>query len=66
MGYYKNKMIEEEGRGFSDPGEIYVCDNCFGDYAIKEFIRDNVAFEICEYCKRTDKNHIDSPLELFL
>lgn len=36
----------------------YICDSCFEDYAIKDFIRSQVTELQCDYCDRTDDEPI--------
>lgn len=55
MGYYKNKMIEEQERGWSSLGGKCVCADCFSDYALAEFVQENANEMHCDYCGRTTK-----------
>jgi hypothetical protein len=48
MGFAK-QLFE---RGISSPGEKYVCWKCFGDYAIREFIKNEAKDLRCDYCGR--------------
>jgi len=41
----------------------YVCAECFSDYAIKEFIEQNVFDEKCSYCSNKSDEPIAAPLE---
>lgn len=52
MGYWKNKLIEWEDRGYGSIDTI-VCSCCFGDYAIKAFIKKNGTKQKCSYCGKT-------------
>lgn len=45
MGFLKELHIE--GISYIDK---YVCDECFEDYAIKEYIQKNAISETCDYC----------------
>jgi len=58
-------------RGISSPGDKYVCWKCFGDYAIKEFIKNEAKYLSCDYCKGTSRNkpiaaHINDVIEFIL
>jgi hypothetical protein len=41
----------------------YVCAECFSDYAIKEFIKQNAFNEKCSYCSNESCKPIAAPLE---
>ena len=41
----------DHGRDFSLEKETVVCVNCFGDYAIKKFIKENDTKLPCSYCE---------------
>ncbi len=43
-------------QGFDAPDNKYVCGNCFNDYAIKEFIRENAIESKCDYCQKASMN----------
>ena len=49
MGFAKNQMMEQEERGYGSIDKV-VCDNCVGDYALKQYITDNGDEETCDYC----------------
>lgn len=42
-------MIEQEERGYGCIDKV-VCENCVGDYALKQFITDNGNEGTCDYC----------------
>lgn len=48
MGFLKELQIE--GINYIDK---YVCDECFEDYAIKEYIQKNAISETCDYCGKS-------------
>lgn len=52
MGYWKNKLIEWDERGYGSI-DTRVCSCCFGDYAIKAFIKRNGIKQKCSYCGKT-------------
>jgi hypothetical protein len=56
-------MEMEEARGFYTPPEKNVCSNCFGDYAIKEFIQEESTSGFCDYCGKRKRTLIAAPLE---
>jgi len=59
MGFIKELKIE----GINYTGNKYVCDKCFGDYALQEYIRENAVSDTCDYCGRSsDDNEIAAQL----
>jgi hypothetical protein len=50
LGGAKRMWEEAQERGFSVDENIIVCENCFEDYAIKEFIKNNDTGQLCNYC----------------
>ncbi len=59
MGQWKEQLI----RGYFDIGEKYVCENCFDDYAIKEFIVENAVKKHCDYCGLSSNKKISAPID---
>src|SRR5229473_997094 len=58
MGYYAEEI------GISPvPGE-FVCAECFGDPALKDFIRLNAAAKLCTYCGNRRAAKIAAPIHL--
>lgn len=54
MGFMKDRMIKEQQRGWQFvPDDDFVCDECFDDYAIKEFVVENASQNTCTYCGRS-------------
>ena len=55
-------------RDWRSPGDKHVCADCFSDYAIKDFIGNNLVADECDYCGRQDEEpvaaHIDDVFEL--
>lgn len=41
----------------------YVCYECFGDNAIREFIKDNAVEPFCSFCGKRSKKEISAPLK---
>jgi hypothetical protein len=67
MGFAK----EQFERGFTSPGEKYVCKNCFGDYAIQQFIENEAKYLECSYCGSISDEepiaaHIEGVIEFIL
>jgi len=54
MGYIPDIRIEHD---FRSQGDKYVCIECFGDYAIQEFIEKFAESKKCDYCKKSSKKH---------
>jgi len=50
MGYYKNRMIEEQELGINFVDGKFVCPDCFEDYSIKSFILTELCWNSCDYC----------------
>lgn len=64
MGWLKDKMIEDEERGWSSVGDKYVCAKCFADYALAKFVRENAVSKHCDYCGCTSKGRpIAAPID---
>jgi hypothetical protein len=55
MGYWKNKLAEWEQRGYKDI-DTMVCHCCFGDYAIKDYIKLHGERQKCDYCHKVRKS----------
>jgi hypothetical protein len=72
LGIIKQMMLEEESMGWDRVGDKNVCNQCFGDYAIKKFICDNSTSTICDYCGRESENgnpiaaNFDKVMELII
>lgn len=66
MGRVKEYYYSQLDRGYFDIGEKYVCSNCFDDYAIKDFIKENVEKKKCDYCGRKSSKPIAAPIDEIL
>lgn len=44
---------------------VFVCDNCVGNEALKDFIRENADAELCDYCGREEAEPIACPIDDF-
>src|SRR5712691_3455659 len=62
MGYWKQRMIEEQEQGWKFVDGKDVCWKCFEDYAIRDFIRNNASVKNCSYCRRRSKEPIAVPM----
>lgn len=62
MGRAKQRMIELQGRGFD---EVYgnVCENCFEDRGLKEYIKKIAINDTCDFCDMDAANSMVAPLE---
>jgi len=49
MGWAKERLIMEEERGYGSSDKV-VCNNCVGNYYLKEYIHKNGNQNICDYC----------------
>lgn len=49
MRLAKNQMMEQEERGYGNIDKS-VCENCVGDYVLKQFVIDNGDEGTCDYC----------------
>ncbi len=49
MGWAKKQMMEQQERGYGSIDKS-VCEDCVGDYALKQFITDNGDEGTCDYC----------------
>jgi len=54
MGYWKNKQLEEEARGYGESDKL-LCIECVGDYILKNFIEVNGDVGSCSYCEHDNK-----------
>ena len=69
MGFAKQLQMLEMERGWKSAGDLYVCDECFSDYALKAFVSRNASSTDCSFCDRTSSRApiavpIDDVLEL--
>jgi HEPN/RES N-terminal domain 1/RES domain len=53
LGRLKDRLIEEEERGWYSVSRQMVCDSCVSDSALRKLIRDNGSETRCEYCSST-------------
>ena len=63
MGWAKEQAIRQMEQGWSPIGNKQVCANCFEDYAIKQFIEQNVAANRCSYCRRRGRKQIAAEID---
>lgn len=50
MGYWKNHPLTMSGGNPAAWADTYVCADCFGDYALKDFIHSSAASTTCDFC----------------
>ncbi len=64
MGFFKQRQIEIEERGYEipEPGEKYVCANHFEDQYLQQYIKDKAVPGKCSYCGKRDPVMDFSPL----
>lgn len=55
MGYWKQKMIEEQDRGWSSLGGKCVCAKCIEDPFLSAFVSENAIEHECDYCGRKSR-----------
>ncbi len=55
MGYWKQKMLEEQEHGWSSLGSKCVCAKCFEDAALAAFASENAVEHECDYCGRKSR-----------
>ena len=63
-----NGLCEKSSRkakyiGYNYDGDKYVCSNCFSDYAIQNFIKNNASEIICSYCGTRKEEPIAADLD---
>lgn len=63
MGWAKHRHMEILERGFGEVEDKYVCDKCFDDEGMKDFIRGNAIKKMCSYCGRRSKKNIAAHIE---
>ena len=66
MGGAKAAWEAELERGFTSIPDMYVCTNCFGDYALIEFIKDHQESFGCSYCDSGEDSGDSCELDLVL
>lgn len=68
MGLTKHKMMEEEGRGWRDGPERYVCAECADDEFLAEQVKDAAEQTRCDYCdaESSDGAPIAAPVNVLL
>jgi hypothetical protein len=52
MSWSKRQLERQMDEGWASVGEKWVCPQCFEDYAIRRFIRENADSAFCTYCGR--------------
>ena len=55
--------MKQQEEGWSPIGDKQVCDRCFEDYAVKDFIIENVTANRCSYCRRKSKKPIAAEID---
>ena len=63
MGRAKERLLDLEERGFGEVPDKYVCDGCFENKGIKDFIKRNAKKDICSYCGTKSHKPIATSLE---
>ena len=64
MGSWKHIMARDDERGWSSPGDKYVCSECVFDYALKAFVLAEADSEGCDYCgEAVPTIHVDHLIE---
>ena len=66
MGLVKRRWERRTILGYGDVPDKYVCADCFEDYAIKEFIKENAVEKKCSYCSKKSKVPIATELEIIV
>ena len=56
MGREKDRMIEEQERGWRSVRHKYVCADCFNDESLQRVIADNATAARCDYCDLTSED----------
>jgi len=62
MGRAKEWIIEQEERGYYEL-DGNVCAECFSDPVIQKHISENVVSNVCDYCNKSSKENIATPLD---
>lgn len=60
MGRAKDAWIEEQERGWADPG-TFVCDRCIHDAYLAGIVQANAQQRRCDYCGRRGRQAIAAP-----
>jgi len=53
VGREKDRLIEEEERGWSSVGRGFICDNCVREEFLTQYIRESGTERPCDYCDLT-------------
>src|SRR2546430_15295415 len=68
MGYLKSLHEEADARGWTSPGDRYVCPACIEEEALRAYITSEADESRCDYCGREESGkrigaHIDLLVE---
>jgi hypothetical protein len=56
MGREKDRLMEEEERGWRSVRDKYVCAECFDEKSLQQVIADNATKSRCDYCALTSED----------
>ena len=56
MGREKDRLIEEQERGWRSVRDKYVCAECVGDEFLQQVVADNATEARCDYCGLTSED----------
>lgn len=62
MGYWKNRQLEEQDRGYGHTG-AFACATCIGDPWLAAVIEESPADEPCSYCEGRPSADLDDVIE---
>ncbi len=63
MGNAKNRMEEEQDRGWNPP-QKFACQVCVGDVYLRKLIRQNLTSRQCDYCQ--SKSRKSAPVQVIM
>jgi hypothetical protein len=63
MGFVKERYMEMQALGYRSLGDKSVCSHCFGDYAIRDFIKSIADERKCDYCGRRGRKPIAASMD---
>jgi len=63
MGRAKELWMKQQEQGWSSTGDKQVCDRCFEDYAVREFVQAHATASRCSYCGRKSTKPVAAEID---
>lgn len=65
MGLTKDRMMEDEQRGWSSAENLFICADCAADPDLSELVHSAASWDECSYCGQTGRN-LCAPLDVII